>query len=900
MEPNQSFQKTDNTPTNDKFLQIQSEAYRLHKIKDNPEEMFESLTNASRDSLQNYIGQAQSYENIEIQDRLRIALAEQVLKGAKISERTYQKFKSDFASSFNGDPFGLFNDFTLLLPLIITDFSFDLSRMLDNFGNQVLNSSSFQSELEILSIADFYGVSGQARDSVVLLIGNSNSEESTNINYFGFNIDSEGIYCAIYRGSQTDVMHQESLSPELDMVEQVNSFLEKHIQDLINIDRVEYREIGCEGKRIFKISHGGEHFPTQEEIQFLINNSLVLVHGTTPAKGRSFETQYESFARAEKGDFFYLCWGNKECLLIGQFVDEEPVPHARKDMGEGNNMWMQRRYKFLYSRVKKGAYRNNKKWWTPNDPSTCIEIPTNSIEEANRLLFREFFQVEFKTDSVTALDEAEASAKAREPIMINEDIDAKLEVQTIAKEMAGIIDNLGNNKGQMLGIFGSWGRGKTFLYEQLVKVIDSMNNLTGVKSKFEYEHITFNAWKYQETEAIWAHLYGVVFDKYIGENTSADLEKKKLFDLNIERKGRGPLNKVIFGVILSAISLIVSIFFFTQAKQVLAVVTTIIGAGGLKFMNDFYNANYKPVKEIISNYTSAYDYKTKLGFQEEIQSEFKTLINFWLKKSGTREKRLLLFVDDIDRCSEQRIIQVIDALRVMLDDDDLIKKIVVLVAVDEVLLERAIEHKYKDFDIPDKTKDVVNEYMDKLFIGGVKLPKLSKEEQAIILKAYAIDNEFLEKEVPKDTDTEEEEIIDNEEEKSETPAEKEIRELDFSSIPLERPVEISEFFLLEKELEMLETNASELSGNVTPRQLRIYMYRYLLAKNIASEYLINKREEGRLSDTYCHFLAKAIAKRSNHYNGSSFAFTGDLSLDQLSNESLKKFTPKLIEIVVPY
>ena len=255
-----------------------------------------------------------------------------------------------------------------------------------------------------------------------------------------------------------------------------------------------------------------------------------------------------------------------------------------------------------------------------------------------------------------------------------------------------------------------------------------------------------------------------------------------------------------------------------------------------------------------------------------------------------------MFIDDLDRCSEQRIIQVIDALRVMLDDDELIERIVVLVAVDEILLERAIEHKYQDFKIPDdSTKNVVKEYMDKLFIGGVKLPKLSDEEQAVILRAYAVKNQFLEKE----KSTQELDEVDTVSDSEMDEVLNENRELDFTDIPVEREMVFSDFFLLEKELDLLKKHAGELSKNITPRQLRIYMYRYLLAKNIASEYLMNHKYEGQLSDFYCEFLAEAIAKRSNHSDG-NLTYSGSLDLQQIENETLRDFTPKLIEIVVPY
>ena len=184
--------------------------------------------------------------------------------------------------------------------------------------------------------------------------------------------------------------------------------------------------------------------------------------------------------------------------------------------------------------------------------------------------------------------------------------------------------------------------------------------------------------------------------------------------------------------------------------------------------------------------------------------------------------------------------------------------------------------------------------MDKLFIAGIKLPKLKSDEQAVILRNYAINNDILER-VESEVSFEDEI---EEEEQAETP-ESVSDELIFPEANPREYIEAqSEYFLLEKELEILNKYSDKLSDSVTPRQLRIYMYRYLLAKNIASDYLWQKTGESQLSDEYCEFLAKTIAYRSN--DAHTFGFTNDASLSLVNNPTLRDFTPKLVEMVVPY
>ena len=106
----------------------------------------------------------------------------------------------------------------------------------------------------------------------------------------------------------------------------------------------------------------------------------------------------------------------------------------------------------------------------------------------------------------------------------------------------------------------------------------------------------------------------------------------------------------------------------------------------------------------------------------------------------------------------------------------------------------------------------------------------------------------------------------------------------------------SEFFLLRSELAMLSEFSNHISSNVTPRGLRIYMYRYLLSKNLLSNYM-TKKSSFQIDDHACKILAKAIALKSSDGN---FSVSKMEELKSVDNLELRIFLPKLIEMVVPY
>lgn len=206
------------------------------------------------------------------------------------------------------------------------------------------------------------------------------------------------------------------------------------------------------------------------------------------------------------------------------------------------------------------------------------------------------------------------------------------------------------------------------------------------------------------------------------------------------------------------------------------------------------------------------------------------------------------------------------------------------------MLERAIELKYKDFTIKKEEKNIVQEYMDKLFIAGIKFPGLYEDEQAVILETYAIDGKILEQQISKDTVTDN--IVASPPSNSTKQGLFQFPEPDLVSSKVVQ----SEFFLLSTELKMLQENAKHISKNITPRALRIYMYRYLLSKNLISNYM-SPNSGFQLEDDVCKLLAEAIAHKSENSN---FDVKTMKEYNNIKEAKLKEFLPKLIEITVPY
>ena len=95
-------------------------------------------------------------------------------------------------------------------------------------------------------------------------------------------------------------------------------------------------------------------------------------------------------------------------------------------------------------------------------------------------------------------------------------------------------------------------------------------------------------------------------------------------------------------------------------------------------------------EDVVKKYTNRHSFKNTLGIQADIQEEIIKLLKVWIPTSKIGKKKILLIVEDIDRCSEDKILQNIDALRIMLDDEKLKDKLLVITAIDERILQLAV------------------------------------------------------------------------------------------------------------------------------------------------------------------------------------------------------------------
>ncbi|WP_157248267.1 KAP family P-loop NTPase fold protein [Nonomuraea typhae] len=83
--------------------------------------------------------------------------------------------------------------------------------------------------------------------------------------------------------------------------------------------------------------------------------------------------------------------------------------------------------------------------------------------------------------------------------------------------------------------------------------------------------------------------------------------------------------------------------------------------------------------------------------------------------------RLLILVDDLDRCEPHEIIDLLESVKLFLD----LRHVLVVIAVAKNVVDRGVAVKYKDFGFgPDKVVEIGDEYLDKMIQLPLYLPPL--------------------------------------------------------------------------------------------------------------------------------------------------------------------------------
>jgi hypothetical protein len=318
---------------------------------------------------------------------------------------------------------------------------------------------------------------------------------------------------------------------------------------------------------------------------------------------------------------------------------------------------------------------------------------------------------------------------------------------------ADLIQSIHTKPPLTIGIYGSWGTGKSFLMEQIGQKLESNNKPSlsakdklAIWLKFKAPNIykpprseanvyvvRFNAWTYSSSIVIWPGLVKTIMK---------DIEKKlftNYFDLNRSRfnriiykikRNKSNIFKIAFAQL--PIFIIIVLIFYIALSSGQKSWAAFISLGVTSFLTIVYNFSQilsNPFGEWVKTAFSENDYGKQIGYMEEIRGDLKFL------KDELGDNRILVIIDDLDRCEPGKAVEVLQAINLLLNFESFI----VMLGIDSRVITCAIEEYYKNLLGPAGASGY--EYLEKIVQIPFRIPEPNDNEIKEFIKKLLEESE---------------------------------------------------------------------------------------------------------------------------------------------------------------
>lgn len=246
-----------------------------------------------------------------------------------------------------------------------------------------------------------------------------------------------------------------------------------------------------------------------------------------------------------------------------------------------------------------------------------------------------------------------------------------------------------------IGIYGDWGSGKSTLMKLTKKLLDSDQNTLTVE---------FNGWLFEGYEDAKTALCGTILDAMY------NAEKKNLF-VKSNNKIAELLKQVDKGKLLSKGIKYGLDYFLTGSVGTITELTLTGLISSIK--QKAGDVSEDEIKKLIDTL------KTEDTKRTEIKNFRKTFKEIF---DDCKNERLVVFIDELDRCTPDTILDIFEAIRLFL----YVPGATFVIGADERLVSYAVKTKYRD--IPGHDIDISKEYLEKLVQYPVKIPQLNEQE----------------------------------------------------------------------------------------------------------------------------------------------------------------------------
>lgn len=268
-----------------------------------------------------------------------------------------------------------------------------------------------------------------------------------------------------------------------------------------------------------------------------------------------------------------------------------------------------------------------------------------------------------------------------------------------------------------IGVFGDWGSGKS----SILKIVqEKFKDNDDSEKNAETLCIYFNGWTFEGYDDAKAALLGFILKELEGNKKLSkevtdivNSKAKKLWKSINWMRGAG---MVLKNVALPAVSA-----YFTGGLSLTPYIWEKLEEWRIdapeKLMEKLASEEGQEVLQSLMKEHK--DGKSNINPVSEFRADFAELLE------ATNFRRLVVIIDDLDRCEPERIIENLEAIKLFVN----VPKTAFVIGADPRIVKHAIEHKYgKSKSVQEDNSRIVKDYLEKLIQIPYSLPKLSEPE----------------------------------------------------------------------------------------------------------------------------------------------------------------------------
>lgn len=273
--------------------------------------------------------------------------------------------------------------------------------------------------------------------------------------------------------------------------------------------------------------------------------------------------------------------------------------------------------------------------------------------------------------------------------------------------LVGTIKSIVNNEKLIpctIGVFGDWGSGKSSLVQM-------------VAAEFETDKetlvIQFNGWLFEGYDDAKTALMSTILEQTLAKRTLSTKAKgiaKKLLKqidwLKLAKYG------VSHGIAYMATGGIGNAMI--EMQRVASDAENKVIDKSKEALLKFSDGDYDSLIDNISNAAST-EKTLQMGIRE-FHSDFGSLL------AETSVSKLVVFIDDLDRCTPETIISTLEAIKLFL----FIENSAFVISADERLIKYAVRRRFPE--IPGDAAEVGRDYLEKLIQFPLRIPAMSESE----------------------------------------------------------------------------------------------------------------------------------------------------------------------------